>query len=131
MCRSVCVQYVSVLRPPKMVYGNSSRNGDASGPVEGRRRVRSLTNQSFSQAQRSISPWRSLHNLPINSDLSSSLKDELKERRRLAGFDQAYRQIKAPDSDLEPGFGEGAGTHGNEWKHVSDGIFAVSVYVFL
>ncbi|XP_037835488.1 serine/threonine-protein phosphatase with EF-hands 2 isoform X1 [Kryptolebias marmoratus] len=110
-------RYVSVLRPPKMIHGNSSsRNGDADGPVEGRRRVRSLTNHGSAPAPRSISPRRSLHNLPVSDELSGSVEDELRKRRRLAGFDQAYREKK---SDSEPGFG-GAGTHGHEWKQIVD-----------
>uniref|UniRef100_A0A3B3D4G1 Serine/threonine-protein phosphatase with EF-hands n=1 Tax=Oryzias melastigma TaxID=30732 RepID=A0A3B3D4G1_ORYME len=42
------LQYVSVLRPPKVVHQtlNGNRNEGDNGPAEGRRRVRSLTNHS-------------------------------------------------------------------------------------
>lgn len=120
MCRCVCVQYVSLLRPPKMIHGDSCRNGDAGGPMEGRRRVRSLTNHSSASTQRSVSPRRSLHNLSVNNGVSGSVEDELRKRHRLAGLDQAYGDIKTAESGSEPGFGVGIGGHGHEWKQVSD-----------
>lgn len=118
-------QYVSVLRPPKVIRptlnGNkagSGKNEDASGPAEGRRRVRSLTNTS-AQGQRNNIPRRSLHNLPTSgTQLNCSVEDELKKRRRLAGFDQTYKEMKTLDSDSDPEFGEPTETHGHEWKQV-------------
>ncbi|XP_075312660.1 serine/threonine-protein phosphatase with EF-hands 2 [Odontesthes bonariensis] len=120
-------RYVSVLRPPKMVRqalnDNKTvdcRNGDAGGPEEGRRRVRSLTDHSSATAQRSNLPRRSLHNLPISNQSSCSVEDELKKRRRLAGFDQSYREMKTSDSDSDPEFGETTEKDGNEWKQIVD-----------
>ncbi|XP_014906819.1 serine/threonine-protein phosphatase with EF-hands 2 isoform X1 [Poecilia latipinna] len=119
-------RYVSVLRPPKAIRptlnGNKAGSGkdeDASGPAEGRRRrVRSLTNTS-APGQRNNIPRRSLHNLPTGgAQLNCSVEDELKERRRLAGFDQTYREVKTLDSDSDPEFGEPTETHGHEWKQI-------------
>ncbi|MED6235354.1 hypothetical protein ATANTOWER_024079 [Ataeniobius toweri] len=120
-------RYVSVLRPPKMIRhtlnGNRtviSKNEDATGPAEARRRVRSLTNTS-TLAQRHNVPRRSLHNLPTTGNqMNCSVEEELKKRRRLAGFDQTYREMKALDSDSDPEFGEPTETHGHEWKQIVD-----------
>uniref|UniRef100_M3ZR43 Serine/threonine-protein phosphatase n=1 Tax=Xiphophorus maculatus TaxID=8083 RepID=M3ZR43_XIPMA len=120
-------RYVSVLRPPKVISptlnGNkagSGKNEDASGPAEGRRRVRSLTNTS-AQGQRNNIPRRSLHNLSTSgAQLNCSVEDELKKRRRLAGFDQTYKEMKMLDSDSDPEFGEPTETHGHEWKQIVD-----------
>lgn len=122
------VQYVSVLRPPKVIpptlNGNKtviSKNEEACGAAEGRRRVRSLTNTSVPALRNNV-PRRSLHNLPSTANqLHSSVENELKKRRRLAGFDQTYRQIKTSDCDSEPEPGEPTGTHGHEWKQVGSG----------
>ncbi|XP_054860058.1 serine/threonine-protein phosphatase with EF-hands 2 [Amphiprion ocellaris] len=119
-------RYVSALRPTKMsqqaVNGSksqNSRNGEAGGPVEGRRRVYSLTHHSPASAQRHNPPRRSLHNLPISNQLSWSLEDELKRRRRLAGFDQSYGEMNKSesDSDSEPA---GTETDEQEWKQIVD-----------
>uniref|UniRef100_A0A3Q2SSH5 Serine/threonine-protein phosphatase with EF-hands n=1 Tax=Fundulus heteroclitus TaxID=8078 RepID=A0A3Q2SSH5_FUNHE len=120
-------RYVSVLRPPKMsrqtLNGDKTvigKNENASGPAEGRRRVRSLTNTS-ALIQKNNIPRRSLHNLPITGNQPNcSVEDELKKRRRLAGFDQSYREMKTPDSDSDPEFGEPMETHGHEWKQIVD-----------
>ncbi|XP_054908547.1 serine/threonine-protein phosphatase with EF-hands 2-like isoform X2 [Poeciliopsis prolifica] len=117
-------RYVSVLRPPKVIRptpnGNKAKSEDASGPAEGRRRVRSLTNTS-APGQRSNIPRRSLHNVPTSgAQLNCSVEDELKKRRRLAGFDQTYREVKTLDSDSDPEFGEPTETHGHEWKQIVD-----------
>lgn len=126
-CASVCVQYVSVLRPPKRVRqvlngGKTAngRNGDARGPVEGRRRVCSLTYQNSASVQRNKLHRRSLHNLPVSIQLNCSVEDELKRRRRLAGFDQSYKGTKASDSDSDPEFGEATEADGDEWKQVRE-----------
>uniref|UniRef100_A0A3B5KXG6 Serine/threonine-protein phosphatase with EF-hands n=1 Tax=Xiphophorus couchianus TaxID=32473 RepID=A0A3B5KXG6_9TELE len=98
----------------------SGKNEDASGPAEGRRRVRSLTNTS-AQGQRNNIPRRSLHNLSTSgAQLNCSVEDELKKRRRLAGFDQTYKEMKTLDSDSDPEFGEPTETHGHEWKQIVD-----------
>uniref|UniRef100_A0A3Q1IPI5 Serine/threonine-protein phosphatase with EF-hands n=1 Tax=Anabas testudineus TaxID=64144 RepID=A0A3Q1IPI5_ANATE len=66
-------------------------------------------------------PRRSLHNLPISSQLNWSVEEELKRRRRLAGFDQSYGEVKKSDSDSDPDSGETMETDEHEWKQVSDG----------
>uniref|UniRef100_A0A3B3VKV2 Serine/threonine-protein phosphatase with EF-hands n=1 Tax=Poecilia latipinna TaxID=48699 RepID=A0A3B3VKV2_9TELE len=114
------VREASTIRPT--LNGNKAGSGkdeDASGPAEGRRRrVRSLTNTS-APGQRNNIPRRSLHNLPTGgAQLNCSVEDELKERRRLAGFDQTYREVKTLDSDSDPEFGEPTETHGHEWKQI-------------
>uniref|UniRef100_A0A3P9N606 Serine/threonine-protein phosphatase with EF-hands n=1 Tax=Poecilia reticulata TaxID=8081 RepID=A0A3P9N606_POERE len=116
------VREASMIRPT--LNGNRAGSGkdeDASGPAEGRRRrVRSLTNTS-APGQRNNIPRRSLHNLPTGgAQLNCSVEDELKERRRLAGFDQTYREVKTLDSDSDPEFGEPTETHGHEWKQIVD-----------
>ncbi|XP_069579069.1 serine/threonine-protein phosphatase with EF-hands 2-like [Brachyistius frenatus] len=120
-------KYVSALRPPKMTHqavnGSkthtmNSRNGEAGGPEEGRRRVFSLTHPGSALAQRNDPPRRSLHDLPVSSQLSWSVEDELKRRRRLAGFDQSYGDTKT-ESDSDPDFGQ-AETDEDEWKQVVD-----------
>ncbi len=124
-----CVQYVSALRPPKptnhTVNGKknqtmNNRNGDADEPVEGRRRVYSLTYQSSASAYRHNLQRRSLHNQPISSQLNWSVEEELKRRRRLAGFDQSYGEMTKSDYDSDPEPGEITETDENEWKQVSD-----------
>uniref|UniRef100_A0A8C6MJ58 Serine/threonine-protein phosphatase with EF-hands n=1 Tax=Nothobranchius furzeri TaxID=105023 RepID=A0A8C6MJ58_NOTFU len=116
----VCVQYVSVLRPPKMTHQRNSGNGDIDGPMEGRRRVRSLTNHSSAPAHRNNFHRRSLHNLSVGNYLSCSVEDELKKRRRLAGFDQSYGEMKTSDSDSDPEFRERTEIYGREWKQIVD-----------
>uniref|UniRef100_A0A668VM78 Serine/threonine-protein phosphatase with EF-hands n=1 Tax=Oreochromis aureus TaxID=47969 RepID=A0A668VM78_OREAU len=77
------------------------RNGDAGVPVDFRRRVRSLTHHSSTPSQGP--PRRSLHNLHIShQQMNWSVDNELKKRRRLAGFDQSYGERKKPDSDSDP-----------------------------
>lgn len=126
MCVSECAQYVSALRPPKpthcAVNGSktqtmNSRNGEAAGPLEGRRRVCSLTHHSSAPAHRHDLPRRSLHYPPVSSQLNWSVEEELKRRRRLAGFDQSYGELKKSDSDSDPESGE-TETDENEWKQV-------------
>ncbi|CAG5867756.1 unnamed protein product [Menidia menidia] len=120
-------RYVSVLRPPKMVRQvvddsktMSGRNGDSGRPAEGRRRVRSLTDHRSGLAQRSAPPRRSLHDLPVSGPLNHSVEDELRKRRRLAGFNQSYRDTKPSDSDSDPEFGEVTEKDGHEWKQIVD-----------
>lgn len=120
-----CVQYVSALRPPKPTNGSktqttNNRSNEASGPVESRRRVCSLTHQSSATAYRHNLQRRSLHSQPTSSQLNWSVEEELKRRRRLAGFDQSYRELTKSDSDSDPESGETTETDEHEWKQVSD-----------
>lgn len=126
----LCVQYVSALRPPKPTHhainGSkaqtmNNRNGEAADQVEGRRRVYSLTYNSPAPAYRHNLPRRSLQNPPVSSQLSWSVDEELKKRRRLAGFDQSYGELTRSDSDSDPESGEPTETDEHEWKQVSDG----------
>lgn len=48
-----------------------------------------------------------------------SVDDELKKRRRLAGFDQSYGERKKSDSDSDPESEEGTETYEHEWEQVS------------
>lgn len=116
------LQYVSALRPPK--HSNKTdedRNKESGGVLEGRRRVFSLTHQGSAMPHRYEFPRRSLHNVPLNSQLNWSVEEELKKRRRLAGFDQSYRELKKLDSDSDPESGEVTETDEVEWKQVSHG----------
>lgn len=97
----------------------NNRNGEADGPVEGRRRVCSLTHDRSAPAHRHDLPRRSLHNQPTSSQLNWSVEEELKRRRRLAGFDQSYGERKPSDSDSDPEPGEATETDEHEWKQVS------------
>ena len=125
-CVFECVQYVSALRPPKTTphavnVGKTMNNNDreASGQVESRLRVCSFSHQRSPPPQWHKLPRRSLQNLPMSSQLSWSVEEELKRRRRLAGFDQSYGELQRSDSD--PECGATAETDEHEWKQVSDG----------
>lgn len=123
------MQYVSALRQPKptnhAVNGSKTKptnsNWEVDGPMEGRRRVCSLTHDSSAPAHRHDLPRRSLQNQPMSSQLHWSVEEELKRRRRLAGFDQSYGERKKSDSDSDPESGETTETDEHEWKQVSDG----------
>ncbi|XP_056260313.1 serine/threonine-protein phosphatase with EF-hands 2-like [Seriola aureovittata] len=126
-------RYVSALRPPKpthhAVNGSKTQtmnndNQESCGPVEGRRRVCSLTYQSSAPAQRHNLPRRSLHNLPTSSQLNWSVEEELKRRRRLAGFDQSYGELQKSDSDSDPEPGETVETDEHEWKQIVDMLWS-------
>lgn len=116
---------MSALRPPKMtklavIQAMNSRYREAGAPVDNRRRVRSLTHHSSSPPQRHDPPRRSLHNLHISHRQPSwSVEEELKKRRRLAGFDQSYGETKKSDSDSDPECEEGTETDEREWEQVS------------
>uniref|UniRef100_A0A8D3C0I9 Serine/threonine-protein phosphatase with EF-hands n=1 Tax=Scophthalmus maximus TaxID=52904 RepID=A0A8D3C0I9_SCOMX len=97
-----------------------SNHREASGPAEGRRRVCSLTHHSSPPAQRSDLPRRSLHNLPMGSLLSWSVEEELKRRRRLAGFDQSYGELQRSDTES----GATAETDEHEWKQIVDVLWS-------
>ncbi|XP_035463208.2 serine/threonine-protein phosphatase with EF-hands 2-like [Scophthalmus maximus] len=122
-------KYVSALRPPKPTHyaadgcktqAMGSNHREASGPAEGRRRVCSLTHHSSPPAQRSDLPRRSLHNLPMGSLLSWSVEEELKRRRRLAGFDQSYGELQRSDTES----GATAETDEHEWKQIVDVLWS-------
>lgn len=120
------MQYVSALRPPKLTQNGrktqalNNEIGEAVEPGEGRRRVCSLTYNSSASADKHHLPRRSLHSQPISSQLNWSVEEELKRRRRLAGFDQSYGELTKSDSDSDPESEETSETDENEWKQVSD-----------
>ncbi|KAM3600098.1 uncharacterized protein V6R79_017496 [Siganus canaliculatus] len=120
-------KYVSTLRPPKPAHhtinGAKTTNkiGEAgSGPGEGRRRVCSLTYTGSAPTPRYELPRRSLHNQPVSN---WSVEEELKRRRRQAGFDQSYGEPKS-DSDSDPEYGESGETDENEWKQIVDMLWS-------
>ncbi|XP_071322493.1 serine/threonine-protein phosphatase with EF-hands 2-like [Trachinotus anak] len=133
-CVFECVQYVSALRPPKPTHHPSvngsktqtmnNNNRGSGGPAEGRRRVCSLTHNSSAPAQSHNLPRRSLHNLPMSSHINWSVEEELKRRRRLAGFDQCYGELQKSDSDSDPEPGETVETDEREWKQIVDVLWS-------
>lgn len=89
----------------------------ASGLEQSRRRVRSLTHNNSVLAFKHHFPRRSLHNQPTSSQQPNwSVEEELKRRRRLAGFDQSYGELIKCDSNSESG--ETAKMDDQEWKQV-------------
>nr|XP_046231339.1 serine/threonine-protein phosphatase with EF-hands 2-like [Scatophagus argus] len=126
-------KYVSALRPPKLTHqavnGSktqtmNNRIGETSEPVEGRRRVWSLTYKSSASAYRHDLPRRSLHNQSVSSQLNWSVEEELKRRRRLAGFDQSYVELTKSDSDSDPEPGETTEKDEQEWKQIVDVLWS-------
>ncbi|XP_049908224.1 serine/threonine-protein phosphatase with EF-hands 2-like [Epinephelus moara] len=125
-------KYVSALRPPKLTHDavngskaqNMNRSGDAGGPLEGRRRVCSLTYQGSTPAHRHYFQRRSLHHTPVSSQINWSVEEELKRRRRLAGFDQSYGEMKSSDSDSDPESGETTQSDVDEWKQIVDVLWS-------
>ncbi|XP_060916677.1 serine/threonine-protein phosphatase with EF-hands 2-like [Labrus mixtus] len=122
-------KYVSALRPPKQsqhgVYGTKTQTmntGEVGGPVEGRRRVRSLTYHGSTSALIHNMPRRSLNCSPTSSRLNCSLEEELKKRRRLAGFDQSYGEPRKSDSESDPESCETADEQ--EWKQIVDMLWS-------
>lgn len=113
------VQYVSALRPPKLSrHSANEEGGEAGGTGEGhhrhhRRRVHTLTYERAAVDGGLARPRHSLH-----SQVSWSLEEELKQRRRLAGFHPSYAQPQRPDSDSDPEAGEATEADGREWKQV-------------
>uniref|UniRef100_A0A8C4GSV8 Serine/threonine-protein phosphatase with EF-hands n=1 Tax=Dicentrarchus labrax TaxID=13489 RepID=A0A8C4GSV8_DICLA len=96
----------------------------AGGLVEGRRRVCSLTYHSSAPAYKHNLPRRSLHNQPTSSQLNWSVEEELKRRRRQAGFDQSYGELTKSDSDSDPESGETTETDEHEWKQIVDMLWS-------
>ncbi|KAL7376389.1 hypothetical protein ABVT39_007071 [Epinephelus coioides] len=120
-------KYVSALRPPKLTHDAAqtmNRSGDAGGPLEGRRRVCSLTYQGSTPANRHYFQRRSLHHTPVSSQINWSVEEELKRRRRLAGFDQSYCEMKSSDSDSDPESGETTQSDVDEWKQIVDVLWS-------
>ncbi|XP_034997516.2 serine/threonine-protein phosphatase with EF-hands 2-like [Hippoglossus stenolepis] len=122
-------KYVSALRPPKTTHHAvnggktmNSNDSEASGPVEARRRVCSLSHHRSPPPQWHNLPRRSLHNLPMSSQLSWSVEEELKKRRRLAGLDQSYGELQRSDPD--PECGATAETDEQEWKQIVDVLWS-------
>ncbi|XP_029300831.1 serine/threonine-protein phosphatase with EF-hands 2 [Cottoperca gobio] len=121
-------KYVSALRPPKLTHDAvngsktmNNRNRETRGPVDGRRRVCSLSYQSWAPDHSHDLPRRSLHNASVSSQLKWSVEEELKRRRRLAGFDQSYGELKKSDSDS---FTESETTETDEWKQIVDVLWS-------
>ncbi|XP_045922371.1 serine/threonine-protein phosphatase with EF-hands 2-like [Micropterus dolomieu] len=123
-------KYVSALRPPKSTHHavNGSKtptmNNRNTELVESRRRVCSLTHHSSAPAHGHDIPRRSLHSVPMSSQLNWSVEEELKRRRRLAGFDQSYGELQKSDSDSDPESGETAETDEHEWKQIVDMLWS-------
>ncbi|XP_038589601.1 serine/threonine-protein phosphatase with EF-hands 2-like isoform X2 [Micropterus salmoides] len=123
-------RYVSALRPPKSTHHavNGSKtptmNNRNTELVESRRRVCSLTHHSPAPAHGHDIPRRSLHSVPMSSQLNWSVEEELKRRRRLAGFDQSYGELQKSDSDSDPESGETAETDEHEWKQIVDMLWS-------
>ncbi|XP_067340925.1 serine/threonine-protein phosphatase with EF-hands 2-like [Channa argus] len=128
-------KYVSALRPPRLnhyaVSGcktqtMNNRNGDSGGTMDGRRRVCSLITHSSVSTYRHHLPRCSVHNPhnPTSSPLNWSVEEELKRRRRLAGFDQFYGNLKKSESDSDPDSGETTEKDGAEWKQIVDMLWS-------
>ena len=125
MC--VCEQYVSTLRPPKKrISGPKGQGsgsdmedeGDLPRNADTRRRVRSLTHCSPTPTHSDLQR-RSLQ----TTSPRVSVERELKERRRQAGFNQSYGDLRSSflsESDSDPG--QAVETDGGEWKQVQEGL---------
>ncbi|KAE8284954.1 Serine/threonine-protein phosphatase with EF-hands 2 [Larimichthys crocea] len=123
-------KYVSALKAPKHHAVNGSttqtmnRNREANLPEEGRRRVYSMNHCSSASAYRYNLQHRSLHSQSISSHLNCSVEEELKMRRRMAGFDQSYRKLSQSDSDSDPESGETTETDEHQWKQIVDMLWS-------
>ncbi|XP_056146741.1 serine/threonine-protein phosphatase with EF-hands 2-like [Lampris incognitus] len=124
-------KYVSALRPPKRSQAvNANRCLDTedkktSVSAEGRRRVCSLTNHSPALGPRHEFQRRSLHDLSTSSHVTCSVEEELRKRRRQAGFNKFNRGLRmslSSNSDLEPG--ETVETDGDDWKQIVDVLWS-------
>ncbi|TKS84333.1 Serine/threonine-protein phosphatase with EF-hands 2 [Collichthys lucidus] len=123
-------KYVSALRPPKHHAVNGSttqmmnRNGEANLPEESRRRVYSMNHCSSASAYKYNLQHRSFRSQSISSQLNCSVEEELKMRRRMAGFDQSYRKLSQSDSDSDPESGETTETDEHQWKQIVDMLWS-------
>lgn len=115
---------MSALRPPKIHTANgktqaaNEKGGEADGAVGGRRRVYTLTYKRSAVDPSHDPPRHSLHSQHLSGQIYWSVEEELKKRRRLAGFDQSYGELA--DSDSDPESGEATEADEHEWKQVSD-----------
>lgn len=125
---------MSALRPPKLAHHTagglksqaaSEKRGEADGPVLGRRRVYTLTYKRSAIDCSHDHPRHSLHSQHLGGQTNWSVEEELKRRRRLAGFDQSYGEPAKSDSDSDPESGEATEADELEWKQVSDHSSAV------
>lgn len=113
-----CVQYVSALRPPKLTHHTANeKRGEAAGTAEGRRRVYTLTYKRTAVDRSHRRPRHSIHSQHLSGQISWSVEEELKERRRLAGFDRSYGEPEKSDSDSDPE-SESTEADEHEWKQV-------------
>lgn len=98
----------------------NDKRGDADGTVQGRRRVYTLTYKRSAVNPSHDHPRHSLHSQHLSGPLNWSVEEELKRRRRLAGFDQSYGEGAKSDSDSDPEPGEATEADELEWKQVGD-----------
>ncbi|XP_041667069.1 serine/threonine-protein phosphatase with EF-hands 2-like [Cheilinus undulatus] len=118
-------KYVSALRPPKQI--NHGVHGTKTGevrPTDGRRRVCSLTYHGSSPAQKHDLPRHSLDFSTTGRHFDCELEEELKRRRRLAGFGQSYGELKKSESGSDMETGEAADTDEHEWKQIVDMLWS-------
>ncbi|XP_067114815.1 serine/threonine-protein phosphatase with EF-hands 2-like [Osmerus mordax] len=119
-------KYVSTLRPPKKrISGTKGQGpdsdmedeGDLPRNADGRRRVRSLTHCTSTPTYRPDLQRRSLQ----TTSPRISVERELKERRRQAGFNQSYGDLRSSFlSESDSDSGEAVETDGDEWKQIVD-----------
>ncbi|KAM4634566.1 serine/threonine-protein phosphatase with EF-hands 2 [Polymixia lowei] len=132
-------KYVSALRPPnrsrQAVNGSRSPTLDqnssekASEPVEGLCRMSPLTKHSPGlgskhNPQRYYGRQCSLQNLFTSGHVNCSVEEELRKRRKQAGFSQSYGDLGKYVFDEDPEAGETAGTDGDEWKQIVDVLWS-------
>lgn len=112
---------MSALRPPKLTHHTANeKRGEAGETVGGRRRVYTLTYKRTAVDHRHKRPRHSLHSQHLSGQINWSVEEELKERRRLAGFDQSYGEPGKSDSDSDPDSGEATEADEHEWKQVRE-----------
>uniref|UniRef100_A0A667WHQ8 Serine/threonine-protein phosphatase with EF-hands n=1 Tax=Myripristis murdjan TaxID=586833 RepID=A0A667WHQ8_9TELE len=93
--------------------------------LESRRRVYSMTQPRPVPGTRQEHHRRSLQGLSLSSHVNSSVEEELKKRRRQAGFDQSYGDLrKSVSSDSDPESGEALETDVDEWKQILDMLWS-------
>uniref|UniRef100_A0AAY4ERF7 Serine/threonine-protein phosphatase with EF-hands n=1 Tax=Denticeps clupeoides TaxID=299321 RepID=A0AAY4ERF7_9TELE len=115
-------RYVSTLRPPKQRKSSAkNKQSDQDSWDEDnmtRRRVRSMTYSSPGVSR----PEVQRHSLQT---LSSQVEEELRERRRRAGFSLSHGDLHnslSSDSDSDPG--ENLETDAEDWKQVVDMLWS-------